>query len=327
MSSSKISPRAVGRGRIGRSPARALSHLACDGRFGRGAGHILEAMSGAPNLLNDTFTATLGSFILESDTKVRLDGELRPGYRSQLVGQLRRRGWHPVPGRRRLALWRQPPAQAPRHVVQFLAKHDRRSSTAKSTGATSPSRSMSLSKACTSSTSTSSPTSTPSCGARTSSCRVRSACTSRSSRSGLSAEVDTGGGSGTAEIGDEGKLNAPLPVIGGRAIWRISGDFWLDAMVQFFALEYENVDGRLIDTRIGVLWQPKKWGGIGIGYNRFDMDVDVASRPVHRQARLDLRRAADLLQRVVLTRTRNAAGIREADRQRAHVPVIGYGRD
>ena len=92
---------------------------------------------------------------------------------------------------------------------------------------------------------------------------------------GLSAEVDTGGGSGTAEIGDEGKLNAPLPVIGGRAIWNISGDFWLDAMVQFFALEYDNVDGRLIDTRIGVLWQPKKWGGVGIGYNRFDMDVDV----------------------------------------------------
>jgi hypothetical protein len=93
---------------------------------------------------------------------------------------------------------------------------------------------------------------------------------------GMSAEVDTGGGSGTAEIGDEGDLNAPLPVLGGRAIWRIHRDFWLDAMIQFFALEYENVDGRLIDTRIGVLWQPKNWGGIGIGYNRFDIDVDVS---------------------------------------------------
>lgn len=93
---------------------------------------------------------------------------------------------------------------------------------------------------------------------------------------GMRADVDTGGGGGTAEIGDEGDLNAPLPVLGGRAIWRIHRDFWLDAMVQFFALEYENVDGRLIDTRIGVLWQPKDWGGIGIGYNRFDMDVDVS---------------------------------------------------
>ena len=94
-------------------------------------------------------------------------------------------------------------------------------------------------------------------------------------KTGLSAEIDTGGGSGTAEIGDEGKLNAPLPVIGGRAIWRIGGDFWLDALVQFFSLSYENVDGRLIDTRINILWQPKDWGGIGVGYNRFDMDVDV----------------------------------------------------
>ena len=50
-------------------------------------------------------------------------------------------------------------------------------------------------------------------------------------------------------------------MIGGRAIWRMSGDFWLDAMVQFFALEYENVEGRLIDARIGVLWQPKDWAG------------------------------------------------------------------
>jgi hypothetical protein len=92
---------------------------------------------------------------------------------------------------------------------------------------------------------------------------------------GMSAQVDAGGDEGTVEIGDEGDLNAPLPVIGGRAIWRIGGDFWLDAMVQFFALEYENVDGRLIDTRIGLLWQPKDWAGIGIGYNRFDIDVDV----------------------------------------------------
>ena len=144
---------------------------------------------------------------------------------------------------------------------------------------------------------------------------------------GMSAEVDTGGGSGTAEIGDEGKLNAPLPVIGGRAIWRISGDFWLDAMVQFFALEYENVDGRLIDTRIGVLWQPKKWGGDRNRVQPLRHGCRRHSRPVHRQARLDLRRAADLLQRVVLTPASTQPALVEADRQRAHVPVIGYGRD
>ena len=92
---------------------------------------------------------------------------------------------------------------------------------------------------------------------------------------GMTADVDTGGGGGTVEIGDKGELNAPLPVIGGRVIYRIYRDFWIDAMVQFFALEYENVDGRLIDTRLGVTWQPKDWLGIGVGYNRFDMDVDV----------------------------------------------------
>ncbi len=36
---------------------------------------------------------------------------------------------------------------------------------------------------------------------------------------GMTADVDTGGGGGTVEIGDKGELNAPLPVIGGRVIY------------------------------------------------------------------------------------------------------------
>jgi hypothetical protein len=98
---------------------------------------------------------------------------------------------------------------------------------------------------------------------------------------GMKADVNAGGGSGTVEIGDEGELNAPLPVIGGHALWRISGDFWFEALAQFFALEYDNVDGRLIDTRIGLLWQPSDWVGIGIGFNRFDIDVDVERSRMH----------------------------------------------
>jgi hypothetical protein len=98
---------------------------------------------------------------------------------------------------------------------------------------------------------------------------------------GMKADVNAGGGSGTVEIGDEGELNAPLPVIGGHALWRISGDFWFEALAQFFALEYHNVDGHLIDTRIGLVWQPSDWVGIGIGFNRFDIDVDVERSQMH----------------------------------------------
>ena len=258
-------------------------------------------MSGAPNLLNDTFTATLGSYILESDTTVRLDGH---------SGQGTEVNWSESFGggdgtRFRVdGAWRF--GDSRRHKVRGMWFNFSRKPIGGSSIAEIDWGDVTFPVDVTIESSNEfdiyelayeyaflrreNLELSGSIGLHLAQFKV-----------GLSAEVDTGGGSGTAEIGDEGKLNAPLPVLGGHAIWRISGDFWLDAMVQFFALEYDNVDGRLIDTRIGVLWQPKKWGGIGIGYNRFDMDVDVDSRPVHRQARLDLRRAADLLQRVVLS--------------------------
>ena len=234
----------------------------------------MEAMSGTPNLINDTFTATLGSYILESDTKVRLDGESGRGTEVNWSDSF---GGGDGTRFRVDGAWRF--GDSRRHKVRGMwfnfsqnrsAEFDREVNWGDVTFPVNTTiesvyefdiyelayeyaflrrENLELSG---------------SIGLHLAQFKV-----------GMSAEVDTGGGSGTAEIGDEGKLNAPLPVIGGRAIWRISGDFWLDAMVQFFALEYENVDGRLIDTRIGVLWQPKKWGGIGIGYNRFDMDVDV----------------------------------------------------
>jgi hypothetical protein len=83
------------------------------------------------------------------------------------------------------------------------------------------------------------------------------------------------GASGTREASDSAKLNAPLPVVGVRGLWRIHRNFWLDGAVQYFALQYDVYDGSILDTRIGVLWQPSKWVGIGLGYNRFDVDVDL----------------------------------------------------
>jgi hypothetical protein len=91
----------------------------------------------------------------------------------------------------------------------------------------------------------------------------------------VSATLDTPGGGGTREASRSAKLDVPLPVVGGRALWHIGGDFWLDAAVQVFSLSYDVYDGRIIDSRIGVLWQPGEWVGIGLGYNRFDVDVDL----------------------------------------------------
>ena len=44
---------------------------------------------------------------------------------------------------------------------------------------------------------------------------------------------------------------------------------------QYFALSIDDIDGSLQDYRGLVTWQPRKWLGVGLGYNRFTLDVDV----------------------------------------------------
>jgi hypothetical protein len=93
--------------------------------------------------------------------------------------------------------------------------------------------------------------------------------------SSLKARAEVSGGTLTEDISNSASVAAPLPVIGLRGIWDLSHNFWLDATAQFFALSIDDIDGNLQDYRVLVTWQPKKWLGIGLGYNRFSMDVDV----------------------------------------------------
>jgi hypothetical protein len=82
-----------------------------------------------------------------------------------------------------------------------------------------------------------------------------------------------GGGGGT--IGSEASTDAPLPVFGLRGIWRIGGDFWLDAGGQYFTISIDEYDGSLVNLRGALIWQPRSWAGIGIGYDYFRVDADV----------------------------------------------------
>jgi hypothetical protein len=70
-------------------------------------------------------------------------------------------------------------------------------------------------------------------------------------------------------------VDAPLPAIGFRGLWNPGGHFWIDASVQYFALSIGEYDGSLTDLRLAAVWQPKKWFGLGVGYNDFAVDVDV----------------------------------------------------
>ena len=93
----------------------------------------------------------------------------------------------------------------------------------------------------------------------------------------LAAKAASSGGTLTADIKEEGSVGAPLPVIGLRGLWQLPHNFWIEAQAQFFAISIDEYDGNLQDYKIMATWQPKKWLGIGVGYNRFAVDVDVDS--------------------------------------------------
>ena len=91
----------------------------------------------------------------------------------------------------------------------------------------------------------------------------------------LSARAETSGGALEADIKESGDVGAPLPVIGLRGRWALPYDLWIDAQAQYFALSIDEYDGSLTDLRLMLNWQPKTWLGVGIGYNQFTVDVDV----------------------------------------------------
>jgi hypothetical protein len=76
-------------------------------------------------------------------------------------------------------------------------------------------------------------------------------------------------------LSSEGSVGAPLPVFGLRGTWALPHDLSIDASGQFFALSIDQYDGNLQDYRALLNWQPKKWLGVGIGYDYFKVDVTV----------------------------------------------------
>jgi hypothetical protein len=92
---------------------------------------------------------------------------------------------------------------------------------------------------------------------------------------GLTAKAADSGGTLIADVKREGTIDAPLPVIGLRGIWQLPHHFSIDAGAQFFSLSIDQYDGSLQDYRVMLNWQPKKWLGFGLGYNQFNVDLDV----------------------------------------------------
>lgn len=95
----------------------------------------------------------------------------------------------------------------------------------------------------------------------------------------LGANATAAGTGGTADgrIEKSGDVGAPLPVFGLRGTWSLWRTFSIDVSGQFFSLTYGDIEGNIQDYRLLLNWQPKSWLGLGVGYDRFSIDVDVDS--------------------------------------------------
>jgi hypothetical protein len=92
-------------------------------------------------------------------------------------------------------------------------------------------------------------------------------------RLGLSA-AQTGGG--TAELAQTAKADGPLPVVGLRGIWRLGEHWALDAQAQFFKISVDPYDGRIEDYTASFVWMPFTHVGLGAGWNEFVTRLDVS---------------------------------------------------
>lgn len=71
-------------------------------------------------------------------------------------------------------------------------------------------------------------------------------------------------------------ITAPLPVLGLRGEYEIADRLTLTAIGEFFMVEFDDVDGSLVDLYLGIDYQVIEHVAIGLGFNTVNFDVDVS---------------------------------------------------
>lgn len=78
---------------------------------------------------------------------------------------------------------------------------------------------------------------------------------------------------GQSEISE---ITAPLPVLGLRGEYEFTDRLTLSASGEFFVVEFDNVDGSLVDLYLGIDYQVIEHVAVGLGFNSVNLDVDAS---------------------------------------------------
>jgi len=79
----------------------------------------------------------------------------------------------------------------------------------------------------------------------------------------------------TAAIESSAEANGPLPVLGLHGIYRFNDKFYLDYGVQFFKISFDVYDGSVTDANLSGVWQFSEHWGVGAGWNQFRTKLEV----------------------------------------------------
>jgi hypothetical protein len=79
----------------------------------------------------------------------------------------------------------------------------------------------------------------------------------------------------SAARSSEASADGPLPVFGLHGVWRINDKWYLDGGIQYFSISFDPYDGSVTDFTASVVWQATKHFGFGAGWNQFRTKVEV----------------------------------------------------
>jgi len=79
----------------------------------------------------------------------------------------------------------------------------------------------------------------------------------------------------TAGISSSAEVDGPLPVIGLHGVWRFNDKFYMDAGLQYFQISLDPYDGSVTDFNISGVWQFSDHWGVGAGWNQFRTSLEV----------------------------------------------------
>lgn len=95
---------------------------------------------------------------------------------------------------------------------------------------------------------------------------------------------------GQTEVGD---ITAPLPVIGLRGEYEFADKWSFRASGEFFVVEFDDIEGSLVDLYAGVDYAIRDSISVGLGVNSVNLDVDASQSSF--QGSLDWRYTGGLL--------------------------------